>query len=76
MNNIMDGLFNGMAASEFYRSQVFPELFPHEPRMLIENWSKEDRLMYCGVDHTTSYGVSDGKSDLSTNRTRKEVNYG
>jgi len=52
MNNIMDGLFNGMAASEFYRAQVFPELYPHEKPMLIQNWSEQDREMYCGVDHT------------------------
>ena len=49
MINIMDSMFNGMAGSEFYRAQVFPELFPHEKRMLTENWSQEDREMYLGV---------------------------
>lgn len=47
--NIMDSIYNGMGASEMYRAQVFPELFPHEKRMLIENWSAEDREMYCGI---------------------------
>ena len=49
MNNIMDGQFNGMASSEFYRAQVFPELFPHEKPMLINNWPQDDLQMYCGV---------------------------
>jgi len=43
----MDSVFNGMAGSELYRAQVFPELFPHQKRMLIENWSEQDIEMYC-----------------------------
>ncbi|WP_237080488.1 hypothetical protein [Mycobacteroides abscessus] len=31
-----------------YRAEVFPELFPHEKLMRIENWSQQDREMYCG----------------------------
>ena len=55
MTNIMDGVFNGMAGSEFYRAQVFPELFPHEKPMLTQNWSQEDREMFCGpASHTTT----------------------
>ena len=70
MNNIMDSLFNGMAASEFYRAQVFPELFPHEKPMLIHNWSEQDREMYCGVTNATpfhqaraAYTISEGRKD-------------
>lgn len=48
MHNLLDATFNGMAGSEFYRAQIFPELFPHEKQMLIDNWSAEDREMYCG----------------------------
>lgn len=48
MHNIMDKMFNGMAGSEFYRAQVFPELFPHEKPMLVERWPVEDQLMFCG----------------------------
>lgn len=48
MLNIMDGVFNGMGGSELYRAQVFPELFPHQKRMMVENWSVQDREMYCG----------------------------
>lgn len=44
----MDKMFNGMAASEFYRAQVFPELFPHEKPMLVELWPVEDQIEYCG----------------------------
>jgi hypothetical protein len=44
----MDSLFNGMPGSEFYRAQLFPELFPNEKQMLIHNWSEQDREMYCG----------------------------
>jgi hypothetical protein len=47
--NILDALFNGMGGSEMYRAQVFPELFPHQPPMLIHNWSVTDREMYCGI---------------------------
>jgi len=46
VHNLMDGLFNGMAGSEFYRAQVFPELFPHEKRMMTENWDEQDIEMY------------------------------
>lgn len=48
MHNIMDATFNHMPASEFYRALVFPELFPHEKPMMVENWSEEDQLMFCG----------------------------
>lgn len=48
MVNIMDSAYNGMPGSELYRAQVFPELYPHQPQMKIENWSEEDRRMYCG----------------------------
>jgi len=44
----MDKMFNGMAGSEFYRAQVFPELFPHEKPMLVELWPVEDQIMFCG----------------------------
>lgn len=53
--NIMDCAFNGIPRSEFYRAQVFPELFPHEPRMLVENWSREEREAYCGGMNTVGY---------------------
>jgi hypothetical protein len=46
--NIMDSAFNGMPRSEFYRAQVFPELFPHEERMLVESWPAQDQEMFCG----------------------------
>ena len=44
----MDATFNGMPGSELYRAQLFPDLFPHQKRMLIENWSEEDIEMYVG----------------------------
>lgn len=55
MNNIMDALFNGMPGSEFYRAQLFPELFPHQPQMRLENWSLEDLEMYVGGKFTEGY---------------------
>lgn len=65
MINIMDSVFNGMPGSEFYRAQAFPELFPHEKRMLIENWSEQDREMYCGPtarrEDTRTYTKGEGK---------------
>jgi hypothetical protein len=45
--NIMDAAFNGMPGSEFYRAQVFPELYPHQPRMLVEHWPAQDVAEYC-----------------------------
>ena len=68
MNNIMDSLFNGMAGSEFYRSQVFPELFPHQKPMLIDNWTKEDQEMYCGPASPTltrMYTISEAGKEAS-----------
>ena len=44
--NIMDSVFNGMPGSELYGAQVYPELFPHQKPMLIENWPAEDIEMY------------------------------
>jgi len=53
----MDSTFNGMGGSEFYRAQVFPELFPHEKPMALENWSQDDLEMYCGGVFTPGYGM-------------------
>ncbi|WP_254368491.1 hypothetical protein [Mycobacteroides abscessus] len=39
-----------------YRAEIFPELFPHEKPMRIENWSPQDREMYCGGQYTVGYG--------------------
>lgn len=50
----MDSLFNGMGGSEMYRSQVVPDLFPYSP-MLIDNWTAQDREMYCGGIYTKGY---------------------
>lgn len=46
MHNLLDPTFNGMAGSEMYRSQIFPELWPHQKRMMLENWSEDDIDMY------------------------------
>lgn len=53
--SLFDGLFNGMPRSELYRAQVFPEVFPHEKRMLVENWSVDDQQMYVGGKYTVGY---------------------
>lgn len=55
MNFIFDATFNGMARSEMYRSQAFPELFPHEQPMLIGNWPAEDLESYVGGEFTPGY---------------------
>lgn len=52
---IFDNTFNGMPRSEMYRAQLFPDLFPHEKPMLIDNWSAEDREMYVGGKYTKGY---------------------
>ena len=46
MHNLLDSTFNGMPGSEMYRAQVFPELWPHEKPMLIQNWSDDDIEMF------------------------------
>ncbi|QFG04532.1 hypothetical protein SEA_JEEVES_57 [Mycobacterium phage Jeeves] len=46
--NIMDSVFNGMPGSEMYRAEVFPELFPHQERMRLENWPAEERAPLVG----------------------------
>lgn len=52
--SVLDGGMLG-DRSEFYQAQVFPDLFPNEKPMLIDNWSQEDREMYCGGDWTPGY---------------------
>jgi hypothetical protein len=47
--NIMDELFNGMGRSELYRACLFPDIFKHEKPMLINNWSRVDLEMFCGI---------------------------
>lgn len=53
--SVFDAAFNGMPRSEMYRAQSFPELFPHEKPMLIENWDPQDRAIYCGGIYTRGY---------------------
>ncbi|QHB38081.1 sigma-K factor [Mycobacterium phage Noelle] len=53
--DIFDGMFNGDDGMAMYRAQVFPELYPDEKPMLIENWSAEDRELYCGGEYTPGY---------------------
>ncbi|AMQ66790.1 hypothetical protein SEA_SHAM4_52 [Mycobacterium phage Sham4] len=52
--NVMDADFNG-PGSELYRAEVFPELFPHQKPMLLENWSQDDLEMYVGGCFTPGY---------------------
>ncbi|WP_228798435.1 hypothetical protein [Nocardia cyriacigeorgica] len=44
--NVFDPEFSGL---EMYRAWVMPELYPNQPQPRLENWSKEDLEMYCGV---------------------------
>jgi hypothetical protein len=53
--SLFDPWFNGMPRSELYRSEVFPGLFPHEKKMQLQNWPKDDLEMYVGGDHTPGY---------------------
>lgn len=55
VHNIFDSTFNGMPGSEMYRAELFPELFPHQKRMLVENWSRDDREMYVGGPFTPGW---------------------
>jgi hypothetical protein len=55
MHNLLDALFNGMGGSEMYRAQIFPELWPNEPQMMLDNWSIDDLEMYVGGKFTPGY---------------------
>lgn len=44
--NIVDVEFNGSGGSEMYRALILPELFPHQPRWRLENWSEDDLHHY------------------------------
>ena len=57
MLHIFDSKFNGMPGSEMYRAELFPELFPHQQRMMIENWSQDDLEMFVGGVFTPEYGM-------------------
>lgn len=37
---------------DLYRAEITPELYPEERPMILENWSPEDREMYCGGEYT------------------------
>lgn len=41
--------------TDMYRAQVFPELYPDENPMLVENWPADDREAYCGGQYTPGY---------------------
>ncbi|EHB47644.1 hypothetical protein MycrhDRAFT_5770 [Mycolicibacterium rhodesiae JS60] len=56
--SIFDPEFNG-PGSEVYRAEVTPDLFPHQPRMRLENWSQDDLEMYVGGVFTPGYGMKD-----------------
>lgn len=50
-HSVFDPTFNGMAASEYYRALVIPELYPnHEtaPQPIFKNWDPDELPMYCG----------------------------
>lgn len=57
MHNLLDATFNGMPGSEMYRAQIFPELFPHEREMMLENWPQEDLEMYVGGIFTPGHTI-------------------
>ncbi|AXH46792.1 hypothetical protein SEA_ACOLYTE_48 [Mycobacterium phage Acolyte] len=57
MTNIIDSTFNGMPGSEMYRAEVFPELFPHQKPMRLENWPQDDLEAYVGGVFTPGYGA-------------------
>ncbi|ASZ75487.1 sigma-K factor [Mycobacterium phage Kimona] len=52
--SVIDGGLLGDRAS-MYQAAVFPDVFPDEPQMLVDNWSDEDRAMYCGGEYTPGY---------------------
>ncbi|AUV62008.1 sigma-K factor [Mycobacterium phage SWU2] len=52
--SVLDGGMLG-DRSEMYQAEVFPDLYPNEKPMLIENWSQEDRELYCGGEWTPGY---------------------
>ncbi len=54
-DSVFDSSFNGASRSEMYRALAFPELFPHEKPMLVNNWPAEDREAYCGGEYTVGY---------------------
>ncbi|AEK07325.1 hypothetical protein PBI_MYXUS_53 [Mycobacterium phage Myxus] len=54
-NNLLDPTFNGMPGSEMYRSEVFPDLWPNEKPMLLENWSPEERGMFIGGEEAKAF---------------------
>ena len=49
--SIVEDQFNGMPASEMYRAQYLPDVFPHQKPMLLENWSKQDLEMFVGGEY-------------------------
>jgi hypothetical protein len=63
--SIFDPLFNGMPRSEMYRAQSFPELFPNEQAMRVQQWPAEDREAYCGGIYTPGYAEMKNKKEAA-----------
>ena len=49
MNSIFDDTFRGMGGREMYMAWVMPDLFPHQPKPRLENWSEQELEYDCGI---------------------------
>lgn len=48
MSNMFDSKFFDSPRWDMYKSWVFPELHPNQPKPRLENWHPEDLVSYCG----------------------------
>lgn len=54
-DTLSDENFSDIERAALYKAQVFPELFPDEKPMMLENWHSDDREAYCGGTYTPGY---------------------
>lgn len=46
--SLFDSTFNGAGRIEMYRRWMVPDLYPHELDPVLNNWSDEEKELYCG----------------------------
>lgn len=47
--DLFSGALNSAARIDMYRSWLYPDLYPNERGAVLQNWSPEDKTMYCGI---------------------------
>ncbi|EFV12907.1 hypothetical protein [Segniliparus rugosus] len=53
-DNVADLMFDNFPSQ--YRALILPELYPDVRPMRLENWTDDDREVYCGGEYIKNHG--------------------